>query len=76
MVVCKFGGTSMANAEQIKKACEIVTSNTERRLVVVSAPGKENDEDSKVTDMLITLADKFLKTGECEKELIRPDIKI
>ena len=70
MVVCKFGGTSMANAEQIKKACEIVTSNTERRLVVVSAPGKENDEDSKVTDMLITLADKFLKTGECEKELM------
>ena len=53
-----------------KKACEIVTSNTERRLVVVSAPGKENDEDSKVTDMLITLADKFLKTGECEKELM------
>lgn len=60
----------MANAEQIKKACEIVTSNPERRLVVVSAPGKENDEDSKVTDMLITLADMFLKTGECEKELM------
>jgi aspartate kinase len=70
MIVCKFGGTSMANAEQIKKACEIVTSNPERRLVVVSAPGKENDEDSKVTDMLITLADMFLKTGECEKELM------
>ncbi|HEY8500829.1 MAG TPA: aspartate kinase [Clostridia bacterium] len=70
MIVCKFGGTSMANAEQIKKACNIVTSNPDRRLVVVSAPGKENDNDSKVTDMLIALADKFLKTGECEKELI------
>jgi len=70
MIVCKFGGTSMASAEQIKKVCNIITSNPERRLVVVSAPGKENENDEKVTDMLIALADKFLKTGECEKELM------
>ncbi|HAA25647.1 MAG TPA: aspartate kinase [Ruminiclostridium sp.] len=70
MIVCKFGGTSMASAEQIRKVCNIVTSNPERRLVVVSAPGKENEKDEKVTDMLIALADKFLKTGECEKELM------
>jgi aspartate kinase len=60
----------MASAEQIKKACKIVTSNPERRIVVVSAPGKENENDSKVTDMLITLADNFLKTGDCENELM------
>jgi len=60
----------MASAEQIKKVCNIITSNPERRLVVVSAPGKENENDEKVTDMLIALADKFLKTGECEKELM------
>ena len=40
MKVAKFGGTSMANAEQIKKACDIVLSDKERRLVIVSAPGK------------------------------------
>jgi len=69
MKVCKFGGTSLASAEQIKKVCDIVTSDPERRLVVVSAPGKEFDGDKKVTDMLIETAETFLKTGECEAEL-------
>ena len=70
MKVCKFGGTSLASAEQAKKVCDIVTSAQQRRLVVVSAPGKEYDQDQKVTDMLIILAETFLKTGECEKELM------
>lgn len=70
MKVCKFGGTSLASAEQVKKVCDIVTSDSQRRLVVVSAPGKENDQDTKVTDMLIILAETFLKTGECERELM------
>lgn len=38
MKVCKFGGTSMANGEQIKKVCSIISSDPERRVVVVSAP--------------------------------------
>ena len=60
----------MSSAEQIKKVCDIITSDPARRLVVVSAPGKEFDEDIKVTDMLIHLAQTYLKTNECERELM------
>lgn len=70
MKVCKFGGTSLASAEQIKKVFNIVTSDPERRLVVVSAPGKEHENDIKVTDMLIKMAETFLNTGDCEEELM------
>lgn len=69
MKVCKFGGSSLASATQIKKVCDIITSDPERRLIVVSAPGKEFDEDIKVTDMLINLVDAYLATNECEREL-------
>jgi aspartate kinase len=69
MKVCKFGGTSLASAEQVKKVFDIVTSDPERRVVVVSAPGKENDADTKVTDMLIKMAEKYINTGNCEEEL-------
>ena len=41
MKVCKFGGTSVASAEQIKKVAAIVTSDPARKIVVVSA--LEND---------------------------------
>lgn len=50
--VAKFGGTSLATAEQIKKAASIVKEDADRRFVVASAPGKRNTEDIKVTDML------------------------
>lgn len=69
MKVCKFGGTSMANAEQVKKVCSIVTSDEDRRIVVVSAPGKRFDTDIKVTDMLIDCANKYLKNGDYETAL-------
>jgi aspartate kinase len=69
MKVAKFGGTSMANAEQIQKACDIVLADPERRLVVVSAPGKRYKEDIKVTDLLINCAEKYLKSGSAEAEL-------
>ena len=69
MKVSKFGGTSLANAEQIKKVCDIVTCDPERRLVVVSAPGKRFKEDIKVTDLLIACAEKFIASGSAEKEL-------
>lgn len=70
MKVCKFGGSSLATAEQVMKVCAIITSDPARQLVVVSAPGKENDSDTKVTDMLINLAETFLREGECENELM------
>jgi aspartate kinase len=69
MKVCKFGGTSMADAGQIRKACDIVLSDPKRRLVVVSAPGKRSKADTKVTDLLIALAEKCMAAGAAEKEL-------
>ena len=51
--VNKFGGTSLANAAQIMKVREIVFADERRKVVVVSAPGKEHKEDTKVTDLLL-----------------------
>lgn len=54
MKVVKFGGSSLASAQQVEKVFAIVKSDPERRFVVVSAPGKRNSSDTKVTDALIT----------------------
>ncbi len=50
--VLKFGGSSLASAEQFRKVAEIIKSQPERRYVVASAPGKRDSSDTKVTDML------------------------
>lgn len=50
--VVKFGGSSLADANQFKKVADIVLADTTRRFVVASAPGKRFVEDVKVTDML------------------------
>ena len=50
--VVKFGGSSLASAEQFAKVGGIIRSDDDRRYVVPSAPGKRNAEDTKVTDML------------------------
>ena len=50
--VVKFGGSSLANAEQFQKVGDIIRSDESRCYVVPSAPGKRFDEDIKVTDML------------------------
>ena len=52
MKVVKFGGSSLASAEQFIKAGDIINSDKERRFVVPSAPGKRSKKDTKVTDML------------------------
>jgi aspartate kinase len=59
----------MADAAQIRKACDIILADAERRLIVVSAPGKRSKTDTKVTDLLIALAEKALAGGPVEKEL-------
>lgn len=66
MKVAKFGGSSVANAEQIKKVCDIIKSDSARKFVVVSAPGKRDKEDIKVTDLLIDLA-KAVIHGEASE---------
>lgn len=50
--VVKFGGSSLADARQFKKAADIIKSDESRRFVVASAPGKRFIEDKKITDML------------------------
>ena len=60
MKVCKFGGSSLADARQLTKVIDIVLADPQRRMVVVSAPGKRNKTDTKVTDLLIALAQAAL----------------
>ena len=69
MKVCKFGGSSVADAAQVTKVCDIMLADRERRVVVVSAPGKRGKGDTKVTDMLIALAEKSLEGFDTDKDL-------
>ena len=50
--VVKFGGSSLADAEQFRKVAAIVKADPDRHFVVASAPGKRFSADTKVTDML------------------------
>jgi aspartate kinase len=50
--VAKFGGSSSASGEQLKKVSRIIKSDEDRRYIVVSAPGKRNSDDNKITDLL------------------------
>ena len=50
--VVKFGGSSLASAQQFEKVGDIIRSDADRRYVVPSAPGKRFRDDIKVTDML------------------------
>ncbi|MBQ7500291.1 MAG: aspartate kinase [Clostridia bacterium] len=59
--VVKFGGSSLASAEQFKKVAAIVKSDPARRYVVPSAPGKRFKDDIKVTDLLYKCYEKASK---------------
>jgi aspartate kinase len=61
--VIKFGGSSLASATQLTKVLNIVKSDSARRFVVVSAPGKRDANDTKVTDALIAYYTAY-KNGE------------
>ncbi len=65
MKVVKFGGSSLASATQLQKVLDIVQSDSDRRFIVVSAPGKRSLEDTKVTDALI----KYYKAYTSEKDV-------
>lgn len=60
--VCKFGGSSLADAEHFLKVRAIINSDPERKVVVVSAPGKRFSDDVKITDMLL-LCHSMLEQG-------------
>lgn len=60
MKVAKFRGSSVSNAKQIKKVLKIVNEDPERKIIIVSAPGKRSKDDIKTTDLLIRLYEKVL----------------
>ena len=60
--VVKFGGSSLADSNQFKKVKNIIEQDPSRRIVVVSALGKRNKQDHKITDLLY-LTGAHLKYG-------------
>lgn len=69
MKVTKFGGSSLASAVQLRKVLDIVRSDEDRRIVIVSAPGKRFSEDVKVTDQLIEFADMVINENPYDSVL-------
>ncbi|MCI2949071.1 aspartate kinase [Staphylococcus caledonicus] len=74
MKVAKFGGSSVSNASQIKKVLDIVNEDPERKIIIVSAPGKRHKDDIKTTDLLFRLYEKVLNNlnyQDKKKEIIQ-----
>ena len=67
--VVKFGGSSLASAEQFKKVGDIIHADKERKFVVPSAPGKRDADDTKVTDMLYACYDLADEGKDFKEEL-------
>lgn len=67
--VVKFGGSSLASAEQFKKVGAIIHADKERKFVVPSAPGKRSSDDTKVTDMLYACYDLAEQGGDFKAQL-------
>ena len=67
--VVKFGGSSLASAEQFKKVGSIIKADESRVYVVPSAPGKRFPEDTKVTDMLLHLNETAAKGEDLSEEI-------
>ena len=67
--VVKFGGSSLASAEQFSKVKKIIDADKDRRYIIPSAPGKRNPKDTKVTDMLYACYDKAVRDEDFKKEL-------
>ena len=66
MKVCKFGGSSVASADQIRKVKAILDSDKQRTVVVVSATGKRVSSDEKITDMLYKCASLVSDGHSCK----------
>ena len=67
--VVKFGGSSLADAEQFQKVRSIITADESRVYVVPSAPGRRYPDDVKVTDMLIRMYETAVKGEDFSVEL-------
>ena len=56
VIISKYGGSSITSHTDIERIKRITYDNPRRKIIVVSAPGKRDNDDVKVTDMLIKLA--------------------
>ena len=65
VIVCKFGGTSVATSERLQQIVKILALNPDRRCVVLSAPGKAAGHPVKVTDALIGIVNASLAKQDC-----------
>jgi aspartate kinase len=68
-IVCKFGGSSVASAEKLRRIVDILKANPQRRCIVLSAPGKTPEFPVKVTDALVAIVDKSLLRQDCSAEI-------
>lgn len=71
VTVCKFGGSSLADGNNIKRVEAIVNADPSRRFIVVSAPGKRYSGDIKVTDMLYACFREVQEQGTCAEAFAR-----
>ncbi|MBQ0099196.1 MAG: aspartate kinase, partial [Firmicutes bacterium] len=65
--VCKFGGTSMADAKAMSKVRDIIRADEDRKYIVVSAPGKRFKDDIKITDTLYKCYNEVIEKGNCKE---------
>ena len=82
--VSKFGGSSLSDANQFQKVKNIISSDEDRNIIVVSAPGKRHPLDIKITDILIEIYNKNYELSEIDliirslvekKEKVALDVK-
>ncbi|WEV70694.1 aspartate kinase [Lactobacillus sp. ESL0785] len=66
MKVVKFGGSSLADGPHFEKIIKIIMADSERQVVVTSAPGKRFANDDKVTDLLIEYANRVLQQQDVQ----------
>ncbi|HOX28491.1 MAG TPA: aspartate kinase, partial [bacterium] len=69
MIVAKFGGTPMADSNNVNKVIRMILHNKQRKIIVVSAPGARFKGDKKVTDLLIEAADPSIDAKKRKKHI-------
>jgi len=62
IITSKFGGSSLADAQQFEKVKAIIEANNERRYIIPSAPGKRHEKDYKITDLLYICTSHMLNS--------------
>jgi len=69
-IVAKFGGVCMANPANIIRVIKLIKNNKDRKIIVVSAPGQQNNQE-KVTDLLYDCFEQLEKLGNCNEAFLK-----